>query len=221
MLRLTACFLFSLVSLVSVTRADYYFGTGAAQQTNFSETNTVRAVYLGRLSAFAGTGSNPNVAQAAKFTSLYAGVAIRGATNVALYGGRGDVNFENSLANGKMYDTGLRFSNTNQTSVQSIFLPGLPPPSGATAPFALSNSAGIGMRDILANQGGLDFWLVGDAASSFTAPTQITSTQAANFLVYFNASAVPEPSSILLGLAAASFGALKLRRRKIALKANA
>jgi hypothetical protein len=221
MLRLTACFLFSFVSLVGVTRADYYFGTGAAQQSGLIESNTVRAVYLGRLSTFSGTGSNPNVGTAAKFTSMYAGAVIRGATNVALYGGRGNISFESAVSNGNMYDTGLRFSNTNQTSVQSIFIPGLPPPTGTTAPFSLSDATGTGMRDILATQGGLDFWLVGDATSSFTAPSQISGTQAANFLVYFNASAVPEPSSILLGLAAASFGALKLRRRKIALKANA
>lgn len=214
MLRLTACLIFACVSLSGVSRADYYFGTGAAQQTGVAENNTVRAVYLGRLSTFSGTGSNPNVNTAAKFTSMYAGVAIRGATNVALYGGRGNVSFENALSNGKMFDTGLRFSNTNGTSVQSIFLPGLPPPTGSTAPFALSDATGTGLRDILANQGGLDFWLVGDAGSSFTAPSQITGTQAANFLVYFNASAVPEPSSIVLGLVAASFGALKLRRRK-------
>lgn len=216
---MTACFLVAALSLSGVSRADYYFGTAAAQQTGVAETNTVRAVYLGRLSTFTGTGSNPNIGAAAKFTSMYAGVAIRGATNVALYGGRGNVSFENALANGKMYDTGLRFSNTNGTSVQSIFLPGLPPPSGSTAPFALTDATGIGMRDTLATQGGLDFWLVGDAGSAFTAPSQITGTQAANFLVYFNASAVPEPSSILLGLTAATLGALKLRRRKVTAKA--
>lgn len=216
---MTACFLVAALSLTGVSSADYYFGTSAAQQSGVSETNTVRAVYLGRLSTFSGTGANPDLGTAAKFTSLYAGVAIRGATNVALYGGRGNVSFENALANGKMYDTGLRFSNTNGTSVQSIFLPGLPPPSGSTAPFNLTDAAGTGMRDTLATQGGLDFWLVGDAGSSFTAPSQITGTQAANFLVYFNASAVPEPSSILLGLTAATLGALKLRRRKAAGKA--
>jgi len=216
---MTACFLVAALSLSGVSRADYYFGTAAAQQTGVAETNTVRAVYLGRLSTFTGSGSNPNIGAAAKFTSMYAGVAIRGATNVALYGGHGNVSFENALANGKMYDTGLRFSNSNGTSVQSIFLPGLPPPSGSTAPFALTDATGIGMRDTLATQGGLDFWLVRDAGSSFTAPSQITGTQAANFLVYFNASAVPEPSSILLGLTAATLGALKLRRRKVAAKA--
>lgn len=198
----------------SVSRADYYFGFATAQQNNIVETNTVRAVYLGRLSSFGGTGSNPNVANAAKFTSMYGLVVVQGATNVALYGGTGNSSFETSLANGKMFDTGMKFSNAT-TGVESILLPG---PPANTSPFAINDIAGTGMRNALANNGGIDFWLVADKSSVFTAPAS-NGSDPANFLMRFNASAVPEPSSILLGLTAATLGALKLRRRKVAAKA--
>lgn len=211
MVRHTVTVAIALLLMPGIAKADYYFGLASAQQNNVTESNTVRAVYLGRLTTFGGTGSNPNVANAAKFTSMYGLVVIQSATNVALYGGTGNSGFETSLANGNMFDTGMRFSNNAPGIVEPILLPG--PPS-TTSPFALSDAAGTGMRNALANSGGIDFWLVASTSSTFTAPAS-NESDPANFLIRFNASAVPEPSSILLGLTAASLGVWRMRKRKI------
>lgn len=214
MVRLATSIVIILVFAPAMAKADYYFGFGTAQQNNIVETGSVRAVYLGRLTSFGGGGSDPNVANAAKFTSMYGLVVIQEATNVALYGGTGNSGFETASANGKMFDTGLRFSNGTFGIVEPVMAPG---PPATTPPFALSDAAGTGMRNALANSGGIDFWLVSSTASTFTAPAS-NGTQTASFMMRFNASAVPEPSSILLGLTAASFGAWRLRRGRNAKK---
>lgn len=179
------------------------------QQSGMAENGGVRAVYLGRLFA------SKNTSQMQKVTGMYGGVTIRGATNVALYGGFGTNDFESQLAKGKMIDTGMRFSNSNQTSVQTIFLPDLPPPSGTLPPFALNDAEGLALGELLRTNGTMDFWLVASNTSTFTAPSSFNAgatTRNGNFLVQFHGTAVPEPSSLILASLAAC-GVLWRKRR--------
>jgi hypothetical protein len=179
------------------------------QQSGMAETGGVRAVYLGRLFA------SKNTSQMQKVTSMYGGVTIRGAANVALYGGNGTTNFENRLALGKMVDTGMRFTNSNQTSVETIFLPDLPPPSGTLPPFAINDADGLALGELLRTNGTMDFWLVASKTSTFTAPSSFnagSTTRNGNFLVQFHGTAVPEPSSLILASLAAC-GVLWRKRR--------
>jgi hypothetical protein len=181
------------------------------QQSGLAETGGLRAVYLGRLFA------SKNTSQMQKVTGMYGGVTIRGATNVALYGGNGTTNFESRLALGEMVDTGMRFTNSNQTSVETIFLPDLPPPSGTLPPFAINDANGLALGDLLRTNGTMDFWLVASSNSTFTAPSSFnagTITRNGNFLVQFHGTAVPEPSSLILASLAAC-GLLWRKRRSI------
>lgn len=168
-----------------------------------------RAVYLGRL--FTGRPNETNVI--GRITGMYALVTISRATNVSLFGGNGNSasSFNSLLTDGKMVDTGMKFTNTNQTSVQTLLLPGV---QGQVAPFALSPTAGTALGDMVRNNGYMDFWLAtNDSSSLFTAPSN-SGANGLPFQIDFRAIAVPEPSSLALGGIALGIGLWKTRRRK-------
>ena len=205
---------FALLILLSGTAFGEITLIESKQQKGDIETGSYRAVYLGRL--FSSVDPSPTqsitggtVSDVGQITGMYGLVHIRGATNVALYGGDGAVGFNTLINNGKMVDTGLRFSNTNN-NVQSFILPGVP---AFTSPFSLSASAGTALGDLLRTRGSMDFWLATtDVTSTFTAPSNVGS-DSKNFYVQFRATAVPEPASWLLGSTAAAMGWLRFRRK--------
>ena len=161
-----------------------------------------RAVYLGRL--FNGVDGGPF----RRMDSMYAIVTLAQATNVQLFAGDGNSNFDAALSQGKMTDTGIRVSNSNQTDTQVVFVPGSP---SNNPPFKIGVPEGFAIHDSLAANNRLDFWLVGITNSGFTVPASV-SGNAANFFIQFERStAVPEPASILL--AGSGFIALLARRR--------
>ena len=197
-----ACF--ALLILLSSTAFGEITLQETKQQSGIAEQGTYRAVYLGRLF---GTQDTSQIGQ---ITGMYGQVSIQRATNVTLYGGDGGVGFDTLISQGKMIDTGLRFSNTNQSSVESIFLPGAP---AFTAPFSVNAAAGTALGNLLRNKGSMDFWLATtDQTSTFTAPSSVGATPK-NFYVQFRGTAVPEPASWLLGCTAAGMGWLRLRRK--------
>ena len=166
-----------------------------------------RAVYLGRL--FTGRTNETNVI--GRITGMYALVTVSRATNVSLFGGTGSTNFNGLLGDGKMVDTGMKFTNTNPNAVQSILLPGV---QGQVAPFALTQTAGTALGDMVRNNGYMDFWLAtNDGSSLFTAPSN-SGTNSLPFQIDFRAIAVPEPSSLALGGIAMGIGLWTRRRRK-------
>jgi len=175
-------------------------------QSGVLESGAYRAVYLGQLFS-----TKPETDLVARITGMYAMVSIRAATNVSLYAGTGSSNFNALLLDGKMIETGLKFTNTNSTSVQQIFLPGF---ASTTAPFALDPVKGTALADMLRNNGAMDFWLAtNDASSGFTAPSSVLGNPA-NFMIDFRATAVPEPSSLALGSLALGIGWWRMKRRK-------
>ena len=161
-----------------------------------------RAVYLGRL--FNGVDGGPF----RRMDSMYAIVTIAQATNVQLFAGDGNSNFDSAFSQGKMIDTGIRVSNSNQSGTQVVFVPGNP---SNTPPFKIGVPAGVAINDSLAANNRLDFWLVGITNSGFTVPANV-SGNVANFFIQFDRStAVPEPASVLL--AGSGLVALLARRR--------
>jgi hypothetical protein len=161
-----------------------------------------RAVYLGRL--FNGVDGGPF----RRMDSMYAIVTLAQATNVQLFAGDGNSNFDSAFSQGKMIDTGIRVSNSNQTDTQVVLVPGNP---SNTPPFKIGVPAGVAINDSLAANNRLDFWLVGITNSGFTVPANV-SGNVANFFIQFDRStAVPEPASVLL--AGSGLVALLARRR--------
>lgn len=161
-----------------------------------------RAVYLGRL--FNGVDGGPF----RRMDSMYAIVTLAQATNVQLFAGDGNSNFDTAFSQGKMIDTGTRVTNSNQTDTQVVFVPGNP---SNTPPFKIDVPAGVAIHDSLAANNRLDFWLVGITNSGFTVPASV-SGNVANFFIQFDRStAVPEPASILL--AGSGLVAILARRR--------
>jgi len=164
-----------------------------------------RAVYLGRL--FSGVSAGPY----RRMDSMYAIVTIAQATNAQLYAGDGNSNFDTALAQGKMFDTGIRITNRTQNNTEVIFVPGDP---SNTPPFKIDVPAGVGIHESLAANSRLDFWVVGATNSGFTVPSTVGGN-AANFFIQFDRStAVPEPSSILLASAVLGISAYRLRAKK-------
>jgi PEP-CTERM motif len=161
-----------------------------------------RAVYLGRL--FNGVDGGPF----RRMDSMYAIVTLAQATNVQLFAGDGNSNFDTALSQGKMVDTGIRVSNSNQTDTQVVFVPGSP---SNTPPFKIGFPAGVAIHDSLATNNRLDFWLVGITNSGFTVPASVSGNVANFFIQFERSTAVPEPASILL--AGSGFIALLARRR--------
>lgn len=202
------CFALALLaaSWSNVARAEIKL-VETKSQSGILETGTYRAVYLGQL-----FGSRPGeTSLVGRITGMYALVSIRGATNVSLYAGNGSSNFNSLLLDGKMIDTGLKFTNTIQTRVEQIILPGF---QGSTAPFALDPVKGTILGDMLRTNGTMDFWLaINDSSSTFTAPSNVSST-AMPFQIDFRATAIPEPSSLALGGLALGFGWWRMNRRR-------
>ena len=148
-----------------------------------------RAVYLGRL--FNGADGGPF----RRMDSMYAIVTLAQATNVQLFAGDGNSNFDIALSQGKMTDTGIRVTNSNQTDTQVVFVPGNP---SNTPPFKIGVPAGVAIHDSLAANNRLDFWLVGITNSGFTVPASVSGNVANFFIQFERSTAVPEPASILL-----------------------
>jgi hypothetical protein len=161
-----------------------------------------RAVYLGRL--FNGVDGGPF----RRMDSMYAIVTLAQATNVQLFAGDGNSNFDTAFSQGKMIDTGIRVSNSNQTDTQVVFVPGNP---SNTPPFKIGVPAGVAIHESLANNNRLDFWLVGITNSGFTVPASVSGNVANFFIQFERSTAVPEPASILL--AGSGLFALLARRR--------
>lgn len=171
------------------------------------ESGAFRAVYLGRL--FSGRPSETDFV--GRITGMYALVSISRANNVSLFAGNGSIDFNALLLDGKMIDTGLKFTNTNPNGVQSIILPGF---QNQSAPFALDPAKGTALGDMVRTNGNMDFWLAtSDPTSLFTAPSNAGSNSLP-FQIDFRAIAVPEPSSLALGGAALGLGWLGWRRRR-------
>jgi len=194
-----------LLCMHGMTHADLVFQQQGSQSGHV-EVGAYRAIYLGRL--FDGI----DLANASRFEGIYASVTIRDATDVALFAGNGSSDFENQLLSGWMVDTGARFSNTNATSVQVISAPSLPPPSNqGTPPLLLSETAGTTMASLVAN-GGLDFWLVADTTSNFSAPSSINPPGVPTSFVV-TLTAIPEPASLILACFAGTLAAVRIRSR--------
>jgi len=176
------------------------------QQSGVSEDSGIRrAVYLGRL--FNGVTGGPF----RRMDSMYAIVTIAQATNVQLYAGDGNTNFDSALAQGKMVDTGIRITNRTQNNTEVIFVPGDP---ATTPPFKIDVPAGVAINDSLAANNRLDFWVVGDTNAGFTVPSTVAGRDANFFIRFDRSTAVPEPTSIVLASAGLGVVVLRLRSRK-------
>ena len=187
-----------------VTRADII--KDFKQQNGTAEDFGLRrAVYLGRL--FSGVSAGPFK----RMDSMYAVVTIAQATNVQLYAGDGNANFDTALAQGKMFDTGIRITNRTQNNTEVIFVPGDP---SNTPPFKIDVPAGVAIHDSLAANSRLDFWVVGATNAGFTIPSTVGGNVANFFIQFDRSTAVPEPSSILLAGAALGISAYRLRAKK-------
>ncbi len=193
-----------LVSSPSVLKADII--SDFKQQSGVSEDSGIRrAVYLGRL--FNGVTGAPF----RRMDSMYAIVTIAQATNVQLYAGDGNTNFDSAFSQGKMFDTGIRITNRTQNSTEVIFAPGDP---ATTPPFKIDVPAGVGINDSLAANNRLDFWLVGDTSAGFTVPSTVAGNNANFFIRFDRSTAVPEPASVMLASAGLGFVVLRIRSKK-------
>ncbi|MFZ4079654.1 MAG: PEP-CTERM sorting domain-containing protein [Pirellula sp.] len=193
-----------LASVPSALRADII--SDFKQQSGVSEDAGIRrAVYLGRL--FNGVTGGPF----RRMDSMYAIVTIAQATNVQLYAGDGNSNFDSALAQGKMVDTGIRITNRTQNNTEVIFVPGDP---ATTPPFKIDVPAGVAINDSLAANNRLDFWVVGDTNAGFTVPSTVAGNNANFFIRFDRSTAVPEPASIILVSAGLGVVVLRLRSRK-------
>jgi hypothetical protein len=193
-----------LVSAPSVLKADII--SDFKQQSGVSEDAGIRrAVYLGRL--FNGVTGGPF----RRMDSMYAIVTIAQATNVQLYAGDGNTNFDSALAQGKMVDTGIRITNRTQTNTEVIFVPGDP---ATTPPFKIDVPAGVAINDSLATNNRLDFWVVGDTNTGFTVPSKVADSNANFFIRFDRSTAVPEPASIVLVSAGLGVVVLRIRSKK-------
>ena len=197
------CLLLSLVLLcnVGLLRSEADVIIDFKQQSGLDEDFGLRrAVYLGRM--FNGVTPGPF----RRMDAMHAVVTIAQATNVQLFAGDGNSNFDTALAQGKMIDTGIRITNRTQNNTEVIFVPG----DLDTPAFKIETTAGVAMHETLSEKSYLDFWVVGESGSGFTVPS-IVGANNANFLMRFERStAVPEPASILL--VSAGLGVLSYRR---------
>lgn len=188
-----------------------------AQQSGVAEETSRRAVYLGRL--FNGIDGGPF----RLMESMYAAVTVaqaRQQANVKLFAGDGNSNFDNSFAQGRMFDTGIQVINAEQDRTETLFIPGSFTPGllGPTDPFRIAEQPGTAIFNSLATNRRLDFWLVGDANSGFTVPSSVAGDPAF-FIVQFQ-TAVPEPTSIALAGTGIVFLAFRLRTKRTGKKSS-
>jgi len=203
--RLLVVLSVAIFSFASLGRANADIISDFKQQSGVSEDFGLRrAVYLGRM--FTGvTGGSFR-----RMDSMYAIVTIAQATNVELYAGDGNSNFDTALAQGRMTDTGIRITNKTQNNTEVIFVPGDP---STTPPFKIQNSAGVAIHDSLAAKNYLDFWVVGATGSGFTVPATVAGSNANFFMRFDRSTAVPEPASVFLVSAGLATVAYRSRRR--------
>jgi hypothetical protein len=172
---------------------------------------STRAFYLGRLF------ETHNASDIQSFTGISAVAVLGQGPNVRLYAGAqsGPANVDAAITNGNLLYTGITFTTTNSSSPATYA-------AGGSNGIPLNLNTGTTLRSMLGSNAGLDFWLVENNPSSFTAPSGSTGIGGNftpnNYSIRLQYTAVPEPSSlalvILSGAAAVGFA----RRRVVRMK---
>ena len=172
---------------------------------------STRAFYLGRLF------ETQDASNIQSFSGISAVAVLGQGQNVRLYAGAqsSPANVDAAILNGNLLYTGITFTTTNSTSPATYA-------AGGSNGIPLNVNTGTSLRSMLGSNAGLDFWLVENNPSSFTAPAGSTgiggNSTPNNYTIRLQFTAVPEPSSLALvvlsGAAAVGFA----RRRVFGMK---
>jgi hypothetical protein len=172
---------------------------------------TTRAFYLGRLF------ETQDASNIQSFTGISAVAVLGQGPNVKLYAGAQSVpaNVDAAITSSNLLYTGITFTTTNSSSAATYV-------AGGSNGIPLEPNTGTTLRNMLSTNAGLDFWLVENNPSSFTAPSGSTgllgNVTPNNYSIRLQYTAVPEPSSlalvILTGAAAVGFARRRVVNRK-------
>jgi hypothetical protein len=167
---------------------------------------STRAFYLGRLF------ETQDASNIQSFSGISAVAVLGQGPNVQLFAGAqsGATGVDAAISNGSLLYTGITFTTTNSTSPATYA-------AGGSNGIPLNVNTGTSLRSMLGSNAGLDFWLVENNPSSFTAPSGSTGSDGNstpnNYTIRLQFTAVPEPSSLALVVLSAAAAAGFARRR--------
>ena len=172
---------------------------------------STRAFYLGRLF------ETEDASNIQSFSGISAVAVLGQGPNVKLFAGAqsGATGVDAAISNGSLLYTGITFTTTNSTSPATYA-------AGGSNGIPLNVNTGTSLRSMLGSNAGLDFWLVENNPSSFTAPAGSTgiggNSTPNNYTIRLQFTAVPEPSSLALVVLSAAAAAGFARRRVFGMK---
>lgn len=167
---------------------------------------STRAFYLGKLF------ETEDASNIQSFSGISAVAVLGQGPNVQLFAGAqsGATGVDAAISNGSLLYTGITFTTTNSTSPATYA-------AGGSNGIPLNVNTGTSLRSMLGSNAGLDFWLVENNPSSFTAPSGSTgfggNITPNNYTIRLQFTAVPEPSSLALVVLSAAASAGFARRR--------